>query len=74
MDENQIEADSRWFISNYESLKERFAGMAIAIKKEAVILSGKNYREFLAELIKRNIDPSEILVEVIPDAGISYIL
>lgn len=74
IDEEQIEADSEWFVANYDSLKERFAGMAIAIKNKAVILTGKDYREFLEKLKKMDIDPSEILVEVIPDAGIAYIL
>ena len=66
--------DCQWFDDNYEELKEKFAGKAIAIMNGGIIHSDEDYLKFLEYLRSKGIDPSAICVEVFPEDDAAYIL
>jgi len=68
------EKDCQWFEERSDELKTKYAGSAIAIVNGKVIHADTNYIRFLEFLRNKNIDPSEICIEVFPDEDAAYIL
>ena len=70
----ELRRDSNWFLDNYDSIQHQYSGMAIAIVNEEVIYAESDYEKFLEHIRQLGYDPTEIIIETIPDEDAAYIL
>lgn len=61
----EYDRDADWFQENFDKLADKYAGMALAIKKGDIIASSDNIDDLIIKIEKKGENPAMIFVGTI---------
>ncbi len=70
----KMEDSNAWLQENYESIRESYGNKFVAIENKEILASANTAEELLNELEEKKTDTSAILIEFIPEKGLSVIV
>lgn len=72
---NDFETDSNWFYKNMDLLRKKgFVGQFVAIKKEEIIASGKDFSLVVKEVESKGENPAYLVIEFVYPEGTVILL
>ena len=66
---NELEADSNFISEKSLEFSQKYTRKFLAIKDKQIIAVGDEFEEVLNEVKQKGIEPSNVLIEYIPDKG-----
>jgi len=63
----ELEADSSFISEKSLEFSQKYARKFVAIKDKQVISVGENFEKIIEEVRQKGFDPSQVLVQYIPD-------
>ncbi|MFH1420752.1 MAG: DUF5678 domain-containing protein [Candidatus Aenigmatarchaeota archaeon] len=69
----KMEMDNQWVDKHISELQEKHTNEYIAVQEQKLIASGRNLQELIQILKNKGIDTTSVLVQFIPEKGMSII-
>ncbi len=69
----EFEADSVWVKSHKGDLRDEYANQFVAVRDRKVIESDENLEKLIDKLKSKNIDPSFIVIDFVPEKDVVVI-
>lgn len=71
---SKIEEDNKWLQQHYNELQEKYPNRFVAIHNKKVVATAKEMDEIIKTVKKEGLDPASMLIEPIPEKGLTFIL